>query len=484
MASAEAASRYPYPPEEPASLRRQQLALGNLGVMLLDTYADVDDSALTLSSSWRSDTATKAVSDVTALAAAMYGDSGILSTAASAIGTYAGQVETARSAIDGIRRRYDAAVATRDQADASVPSDHDHPDEGPRQQHQADFDTSVSGLDAEHETALSTVQSQASPAVAELESALQRFVGTNPPTTGSLGEVAYQHSSLGLALTSDSPYEYDLREAGLLTGASPDGAYQLWLQRAAAEHISPDVLIQISRDHNITPGSFAVLDGMTATQDPDGKYYFSVPPRMNGDDAAAAVLMTYILNCGTDYAAAGAADKAAGHFGNDYPETPYSSAEVQRIGERMAANSWTYDNDVDYVNGNGGRLVTTPNGMLMGLGGNWLQDMYSAQGGSTWGDIFMLNIDGPQGDDAAATLQKVVASGSAWYAKDDGSTFQGSLDLDRLLHHEERHSEQWAVLGHDAYIAAYGGDSAWTWLVGGDNAFEKDAGLHDGGYGQ
>ena len=152
---------------------------------------------------------------------------------------------------------------------------------------------------------------------------------------------------------------------------------------------------------------------------------------------------------------------------------------LQRIIDRQAANSWSYDRDVAFVEGNGGRLATTPNGMLMGLGGNGLQDLFSEGGGTTWGDIFMVNIDDP--DDPAQQLRQIVKSGDMWYPAPDGNGRQGSLDLDRLLHHEERHSQQWAEKGYTTMLKEYG----WEWLrekAGYPNRLEEDAGLSDGGY--
>src|SRR6202012_4781719 len=98
-------------------------------------------------------------------------------------------------------------------------------------------------------------------------------------------------------------------------------------------------------------------------------------------------LMTYIVNAGTGYAKAGEAPGVTNYF----CETPYSAAEVTRIVERQRANSWSYRRDVRFVHANGGRLVATPNGMLMGLGGNVLLRFFSQQGGTAWGDIFMVN---------------------------------------------------------------------------------------------
>ena len=48
---------------------------------------------------------------------------------------------------------------------------------------------------------------------------------------------------------------------------------------------------------------------------------------------------------------------------------------------------------------------------------------------------------------------------------------------DRLLHHEERHSQQWANEGYTKYVTFY----IWEQITGG-NQTEEDAGLSDGGY--
>ena len=109
--------------------------------------------------------------------------------------------------------------------------------------------------------------------------------------------------------------------------------------------------------------------------------------------------------------------------------------------------------------------------MMMGLGGNALQDLYSSDAGTTWGDIFMLDIDNPE--DAPQQLRDVVESGHAWHTVDSDKPFEGSLDLDRLLHHEERHSQQWADKGYVGMIWDYAWDS---------DGLEEDAGLSDAGY--
>ncbi|MGW4947258.1 hypothetical protein ACWEOZ_37385 [Actinoplanes sp. NPDC004185] len=265
--------------------------------------------------------------------------------------------------------------------------------------------------------------------------------------------------------------EQGLRDAGLLTGPPAAGHYREWLENAVRRGVSIDTITKIAADHHITPADFSILDGMEEIrEDEDGngifKSYFLMPTDISGDDAAKAVRMTYILNAGTDYGTEGET--------TDFAPTPYGSEELQRITDRQRENSFSYDDDVGFVHGNGGRLVTTPNGMMMGMGGNFIQDQFSQQGGTTWGDTFMLNIDDP--DDPAQQLRDVVSSGHAWYEGDDGP-YQGALDTDRLLHHEERHSQQWAREGYTKFLASYG----WEKITGG-NQTEEDAGLSDGGY--
>jgi hypothetical protein len=280
-----------------------------------------------------------------------------------------------------------------------------------------------------------------------------------------------------------------LRKEGLLTGPDPDGYYLKWLQNAARTGVSIDTIVDIARDHGITPADFEVLDGADEVIDRDGKSFFILPTDISGGDARKAVLMTYILNAGTDY---GTANGGV----TDFAETPYSSDEVQRIIDRQDANDWSYNEDVGFVHANGGRLATTPNGMMMGLGGNGLQDLYSMNGGTTFGDTFMLNIDDP--DDAKRALTQIIQSGEAATTGSDGEPAPRSdhLDLDRLLHHEERHSEQWADKGYAGFIADYLNESVdWDmqgWgpfqapiphtAEGKDNWYEADAGLTDGGY--
>lgn len=270
---------------------------------------------------------------------------------------------------------------------------------------------------------------------------------------------------------TQSEYEKALREAGLLDGPTPDGYYKEWLQNAECQGVAPEVIVDIARRHHITPESFDILNGMEKITDRDGKSFFLLPPGTSGEDARNAALMTYILNAGTDY---------GDNPETDFAETPYSADEVQRIIDRQNANSWSYDRDLEFVHGNGGRLMTTPNGMLMGMGGNQLQDFFSEGGGSTWGDIFMVNID--DATDPAQTLRDMVDSGVMWYPTESGEGAPGSntLDLDRILHHEEIHSQQWQRLGYVGFIDAYLTGKVVEIFT--DHPMEEDAGLSDGGY--
>jgi hypothetical protein len=116
----------------------------------------------------------------------------------------------------------------------------------------------------------------------------------------------------------------------------------------------------------------------------------------------------------------------------------------------------------------------------MGLGGDWIQQLFSQQGGTAWGDIFMVNV----ADSGAPVrrLRQIVESGHAWYTDRKGRPFQSALALDRVLHHEERHSQQWAAKGHVRMITAYLWEAFRDIVFRKTNRLEEDAGLADGGY--
>lgn len=232
-----------------------------------------------------------------------------------------------------------------------------------------------------------------------------------------------------------------------------------WRENAGRRGVAAHVVADIGQRYDITPESFALLGRMAEINDPAGKSFFLLPPDTDGDDAREAALLTYVLNAGTDYG-------KTGKRPTDFPATPYGTAEVARIMNRQKANHWSYTRDVAFVHRNGGRLVATPNGILMGVGGNLIQRQFSQRGGTTWGDIFMINSG--RRTDPVGLLRRITGS--------------ERIDLDRLLHHEERHCRQWADRGHAGMIRAYGWELFRELLFGATNRLEADAGLADGGY--
>lgn len=242
--------------------------------------------------------------------------------------------------------------------------------------------------------------------------------------------------------------------------ASP--AHRAWLANIDRHAVASHVVAELVRRQLITRDSFRLLDAMERLTDPDGKSFFVIPRGTGGDDARRAVLLTYILNAGTGYGRSGAR--------SDFPATPYDAAEVRRIIVRQHTNRWSYA-AVRGIRNTGGCLVTTPNGVLMGLGGNRIHAPFSHRGGTMWGDLFMVN-SAPVAD-PARRLRDIVESGRLG---------PGGPDLDRLLHHEEIHARQWAALGPVWMPARYLAEEARARIFGGVNSFECAAGLEDGGY--
>jgi len=237
------------------------------------------------------------------------------------------------------------------------------------------------------------------------------------------------------------------------------GHWTSWRENAERRGVAAHIVAEIGQRYDLTPHSFGLLAKMTEIKDPRGKSFFLMPPDTSGDDAREAALLTYVLNAGTDYG-------KTGKRPTDFPATPYGAAEIARIMNRQKANRWSYTRDVAFVHRNGGRLATTPNGILMGVGGNLIQRQFSQRGGTTWGDIFMINAG--RRTDAAGLLRRIISS--------------ERIDLDRLLHHEERHCRQWAERGHAGMLKAYGWELFRELIFGATNRLEADAGLADGGY--
>jgi hypothetical protein len=91
-----------------------------------------------------------------------------------------------------------------------------------------------------------------------------------------------------------------------------------------------------------------------------------------------------------------------------------------------------------------------------------------------------MNID--RVAEPAEQLRRIVRSGHAWSSGRDRVPFASGLDLDRLLHHEERHSAQWAAKGYLGMLRHYGRELIRETVFGKTNRLEEDAGLSDGGY--
>ena len=229
-------------------------------------------------------------------------------------------------------------------------------------------------------------------------------------------------------------------------------------------------MAEIELRHQISDHSFAVLEGFPVFTDPAGQDYFLLPLTCSADRARHAALMTYVLNVGTSYGRRGRAD---------FPAAFYCADEVDRIIARQCRNRWSYDGDLAFIHRNGARVVTAPTGMLMGVGGNRIQRIFSQQAGTAWGDIFMVNIGCT---DPASLLAQITESGHAWFADGRGQPRESGLDLDRVLHHEERHARQWAERGYLGMLIGYGAALMAERVFGRPNRFEVDAGLSDGGY--
>jgi hypothetical protein len=245
--------------------------------------------------------------------------------------------------------------------------------------------------------------------------------------------------------------------------------YDEWLRTARRRGVDDEQLAAIATSNSLRHDAFDVLGTMTPLVDGAGRSYFLVPAGMSGRDVARAAWLTYVWNAGTGYG-----DLTR----RDFAPTPFSADEVLRIKARQAGNAWSYARAVRVADAGGARLVTTPTGMLMGAGGNVALRMCSQLGGTTWGDIFLVN-SGMR--DAGPILAGTIEAGRVVYRR-DGQLCEGSLALDRLLHHEEIHADQWARRGATRFASAYVREALMAASLGRPNRFEVEAGLSDGGY--
>ncbi|OBJ72324.1 hypothetical protein [Mycobacterium sp. 1274756.6] len=237
-----------------------------------------------------------------------------------------------------------------------------------------------------------------------------------------------------------------------------------WLDNAERGGLTGEDIEQVTRA-GIAPASFHALAGLAEITDPHGKSYFLIPPGAPAVRVRAAVLMAAVFNAGS------------GYRGGDFAATGYGPAEVQRIRARQFANAWSYRRASAIAAA--GALAATPHGILMGLGGSRAHRLASRRGGTTYGDVFLINL--PTGNDPVALLTAIIESGVGWYL-DDGTPRPGRLPLERLLHHEERHARQWAALGPLRMSLGYLAAEARAVWTGEPNTFEAAAGLADGGY--
>jgi hypothetical protein len=267
MASETAQTLYPYPPESPDNLRTAQRQVGDVAALLNDTGADVNDDSLLLDSSWSSDTAATAVSDVRLLARLLPQDGGRLATAAGATGRYVRALEDARDGIDAIRTRYDSAVTARDQANADVPKALEHnryEREEYRRGNQADLDAAKIRLDADYETELSTLQTSRTGVLADLQTVLDALAPAQFRTPeGGYGQAAFTGIAATLSLVGPVDGAEDPRRRAAQAaafektfGRPPSGPTE-WQTAAALDPTSyldkngdTDAVVQVGR---ITP---------------------------------------------------------------------------------------------------------------------------------------------------------------------------------------------------------------------------------------
>jgi hypothetical protein len=235
-----------------------------------------------------------------------------------------------------------------------------------------------------------------------------------------------------------------LKAAGLLPD-EPGALYREWLQRTLEAGLTVQQIVQRARVEGVTAETFTMLDELEVVRDRDGRPYVRVKSH---EGARTIARLVELLNGGTPSA----------------------------TDPRRSANDWSYDGplwmhgDVALVLNGGGAVVATPEGILMAAPGpkalGLVPSMAAAlsfAGGTTWGELFVLN---DSYDDPAGALRGVIEGGAV-----------GNTALTPLLRHERIHSEQWAREGYVGFLARY--------LAAGKgckNRYEREAGLVDGGY--
>ncbi|MEP7089420.1 MAG: hypothetical protein ABI776_04865 [Nocardioidaceae bacterium] len=253
MVSDTAQTLFPYPTESPDTLRIAQHQIGDVGALLCDTGADVNDGSLLLDSSWSSDSAATAISDVRLLSRLLPTDGGRLGTAAGAVARYVRALEDARDGIDAVRTRYDAAVTARDGANAHVPEvlkNNRYEREEYRQGNQAALDAATRRLDADYATELSALQTSRTGVLGDLRTVLDALAPADlRGPTGSYGQAAFTGVAITLSLVAPVDGAEDpvrrAQQAGAFErafGRPPSGPTE-WQTAAALDgtsHIAKD----------------------------------------------------------------------------------------------------------------------------------------------------------------------------------------------------------------------------------------------------
>ena len=138
---------FPYPDTSPEDVDAARLVVHRIYSLLTDTRADVDDGNLTLTSSWGGYAAESCVADIAAMTTLLASDSGLAQGGVSTLTTYASRIADVRDDIDSYRKKYDAALATQQAANAKIP--HGLPDEDKEpvlKGHADDFNAAVAPL--------------------------------------------------------------------------------------------------------------------------------------------------------------------------------------------------------------------------------------------------------------------------------------------------------------------------------------------------
>lgn len=242
-----------------------------------------------------------------------------------------------------------------------------------------------------------------------------------------------------------------LTRSGLLHG-EPDPLYLEWILWTLQSGVAPTDLPSRARQENVRTDTFDLLRPATIWRMPDGRPFARIPEARTARDL---VRLVELLNGGRP-----------------------SITDGRRTRNRWSYSSflgWRYG-DVELVLDKAEELVATPEGTMMAAVGRKIwraiptpADVFSARGGTTWGEMYVLN--GSFGS-PADVLRTSIESGRT-------PPGAGAPSLARLLRHERVHSEQWARFGYRRFIVEYLRHSAKPPCR---QPLEREAGLEDGGY--